>query len=124
MGDQISVDPASTTKQSSASCADWCLIQASPPFDRISELPAAVSPLPLRAQERAPSDRELAEFNKNFLDTMDKFSNDKEVPELLGLFSVVSTAIYNCELIAQDIINPALLMNFWPILFSHLRSTK
>ncbi len=64
-------------------------------------LSVAVSPLHLRAQERASSEREMAEFNKNFLDIMAEFSNDKEVSEFLGVFSVISLAIYNCELVAK-----------------------
>ena len=70
-------------------------------------LSVAISPLPLRAQERAPSDREMAEFNQNFLDTMAEFSNDKEVSKFLGIFSVISLAIYNCELVAKGIVKPS-----------------
>ena len=70
-------------------------------------LSVAISPLPLRAQERAPSDREMAEFNQNFLDTMVEFSNDKEVSKFLGIFSVISLAIYNCELVAKGIVKPS-----------------
>ncbi|NOL47077.1 MAG: hypothetical protein HF560_05775 [Synechococcus sp. MIT S9220] len=70
-------------------------------------LSVAISSLPLRAQERAPSDREMAEFNQNFLDTMAEFSNDKEVSEFLGIFSVISLAIYNCELVAKGIVKPS-----------------
>ena len=70
-------------------------------------LSVAISPLPLRAQERAPSEREMAEFNQNFLDTMAEFSNDKEVSEFLGVFSVISLAIYNCELVAKGIVKPS-----------------
>ena len=70
-------------------------------------LSVAISPLPLRAQERAPSEREMAEFNQNFLDTMVEFSNDKEVSKFLGIFSVISLAIYNCELVAKGIVKPS-----------------
>ena len=73
----------------------------------ILTLSVAISPLPLSAQERAPSAREMAEFNKNFLDTMAAFSNDKEVSEFLGVFSVISLAIYNCELVAKGIVKPS-----------------
>ena len=44
---------------------------------------------------------------------MVEFSWDKEVSEFLGVFSIILLAIYNCELVAKGIINPALLMNFW-----------
>jgi len=70
-------------------------------------LSAALSPLPLRAQERVPSEREIGEFNKNFLDTMVEFFNDKEVSESLGIFSVISLAIYNCELVVKGIVKPS-----------------
>ena len=70
-------------------------------------LSVAISPLPLRAQERAPSEREIAEFNQNFLDTVAEFSYDKEVSDFLGIFSVISLAIYNCELVAKGIVKPS-----------------
>ena len=70
-------------------------------------LSVAIFPLPLRAQERAPSEREMAEFNQNFLDTMAEFANDKKVSEFLGVFSVISLAIYNCELVAKGIVKPS-----------------
>ncbi|WP_115126265.1 hypothetical protein [Synechococcus sp. GEYO] len=70
-------------------------------------LSVAISLLPLRAQERAPSDTEMAEFNQNFLDTMVEFANDKEVSEFLSIFSVISLAIYNCELVAKGIVKPS-----------------
>lgn len=66
----------------------------------------AVFPLPLRAQERAPSESEIVEFNKNFLGAMDKFLGDKEVSEFLGVLSVVSLAHYNCKLIEAGIVKP------------------
>ena len=59
----------------------------------------------------------MAEFNQNFLDTMAEFSNNKEVSEFLGVFSVISLAIYNCELVAKGIVNPALLINFWASIY-------
>ena len=49
----------------------------------------------------------MAEFNQNFLDTMVEFSNDKEVSKFLGIFSVISLAIYNCELVAKGIVKPS-----------------
>ncbi len=70
-------------------------------------LSVAIFPLPLRAQERAPREREMAEFNQNFLDTMAEFANDKKVSEFLGVFSIISLAIYNCELIAKGIVKPS-----------------
>ena len=70
-------------------------------------LSVAIFPLPLRAEERAPTEREMAEFNQNFLDTMVEFSNDKEVSKFLGIFSVISLAIYNCELVAKGIVKPS-----------------
>ena len=53
-----------------------------------------------------PSEREMARFNKNFLDTMAEFSNDKEASEFLSVFSVISLAIYNCELVEKGIVKP------------------
>ena len=70
-------------------------------------LSVAIFPLPLRAQERAPSEREMAEFNQNFLDTMAEFSNDKKVSDFLGVFSVISLAIYSCELVAKGVVKPS-----------------
>ena len=67
----------------------------------------AISPLPLRAQERAPSQREIIEFNKNFLDDMNQFLNDKEVSDFLGVLNVISLAIYNCELVEKGIVKPS-----------------
>ena len=64
----------------------------------------AISPLPLWAQEGVPSEREIVEFNKNFLNAMDKFLGDKEVSEFLGVLSVVSLAHYNCELIEAGVV--------------------
>ena len=49
----------------------------------------------------------MAEFNQNFLDTMAEFSNDKKVSDFLGFFSVISLAIYNCELVAKGIVKPS-----------------
>ena len=46
----------------------------------------------------------MTEFNKNFLDSMVEFSNDKKVSEFLGFFSVISLAIYNYELIAKGLV--------------------
>ena len=70
-------------------------------------LSVAISPLPLREHDRAPSERLMAEFNKNVLDIMAEFSNDKEVSEFLGIFSVISLTIYNCELAAKGIVKPS-----------------
>ena len=67
----------------------------------------AISPLPLRAQERAPSQREIIEFNKNFLDDMNQFLNDKEASDFLGVLNVISLAIYNCELVEKGIVKPS-----------------
>ncbi|KZR89685.1 hypothetical protein MITS9508_01292 [Synechococcus sp. MIT S9508] len=46
----------------------------------------------------------MAELNKNFLDTMAELSNDKEVSEFLGVFSIISLAIYNCESVSKGIV--------------------
>ena len=67
----------------------------------------AISPLPLRAQERAPSQREIIEFNKNFLDDMNQFLNDKEASDFLGVLNVISLAISNCELVEKGIVKPS-----------------
>ena len=66
----------------------------------------AICPLPLRAQEGTPSQREIIEFNKNFLDAMNQFLNDKEVSDFLGVYNVISLAIYNCTLIEKGIVKP------------------
>ena len=67
----------------------------------------AISPLPLRAQEKAPSEREMAEFNKNFLDTMYELAEDKELINFLGVENVISLAIYNCKLVEKGIVKPS-----------------
>ena len=67
----------------------------------------AISPLPLRAQEKAPSEREMAEFNKNFLDTMYELAEDKELMNFLGVENVISLAIYNCKLVEKGIVKPS-----------------
>ena len=63
----------------------------------------AIGPLPLKAQEGAPSQEKIAEFNKNFFDSMNQFLNKKEAPELLGVYNVISIAIYNCELVEKTL---------------------
>jgi len=57
----------------------------------------AVFPLPLIAQERAPSESEIVEFNKNFLGAMDKFLGDKEVSEFL-----VSSVLFRWRIIIAN----------------------
>jgi len=63
----------------------------------------------------------MAEFNKNVLDIMAEFSNDKEVSEFLGVFSIISLAIYNCELVAKGIVKPSavdeLLSQYYPDIY-------
>ena len=63
-------------------------------------------PLPLSAQENAPTDGEITEFNKKWINSLEKYSSNEDINETLGIFYATSLASYNCQLIEEGIVRP------------------
>ena len=62
-------------------------------------------PLPLSAQE-APSDGEITEFNKKWINSLEKYASNEDIDETFGIYYVTSLASYNCKLVKEGIVGP------------------
>lgn len=69
---------------------------------------------PVQAQQQAPpSDEKIAEFNKAWLEAVDRYSRNKELGEVIYTLQSVEMSNNNCSLIAEGIVGPDKMMRSW-----------
>ncbi|MEC8215534.1 MAG: hypothetical protein VX069_10745 [Cyanobacteriota bacterium] len=78
---------------------------------------------PVQAQQAPPSDEEITEFNKTLLEAVDRYSNNRELSEVIGTLQSVEMANHHCSLIEEGIVGPdkidALLETYYLKVFDH-----
>ena len=80
---------------------------------------------PVQAQQAPPSDEEITEFSKTWLEAVDRYSNNRELSEVIGTLQSVEMSNHHCSLIEEGIVRPdkidALLETYYLKVFDHPR---